>query len=202
MSQTTIDPTMFAGGRQPAGPEEKLWQGRPAMRAEIWTLLALVVLVWVGGKAIAGLDQAVAAAGRDMGMWSLAGGLPDLPITGQALLTWTAIVIAGYRILLVRTTSYVLTNQYFYAHRGILSRYHDQLEIHRVRDVETNVPVHYRVLGVGNVVIHSVDRSTPTVKLRAQTDAVELGQAVSRVARAEQERLGYREFEGTAGLSQ
>lgn len=198
--ETSISPDMIPGEPQRGPSEEQMqWQGRPALRAEIWVWLMLIAGCQLAGYLIERIDAQLIEMGiRVIPTGGL--GLPQFPITGAAALTWLAIGVAGWRVLSILMMRFELTDQYLYVHRGVLNRLHDQLELHRVRDVEVKEPIHVRVLGLGRIIVHSVDRTTPMLKIPAQRNAVTLGRGIYQAAKAEQQRLGYREFEGTASL--
>jgi hypothetical protein len=197
----SFDPGYLRGTPAPAGPEQLIWEGRPALRAELWAGVLLLLAGVVGQYALDRLDRAVMEMARSSGVPALVDGLPALVIAGDRLILLGLLAIAGWRVLRALTTRYRLSDQNLYVAVGILNRQHEQLELHRVRDVDVWAPLHQRVLGLAHVTLHSVDRTTPEVRLRAQPDGLGLRGALHQLVKAEQQRLGYREFEGTASLA-
>mgnify|MGYP006275950891 FL=1 len=195
MSHNNFDPAFLdTPGSQDMPPETMKWSGRPALRPEIWYVVIAAFLVWLALRLLDALMASLPA--------EIAGAFgPDkLPITPAAILIWGAVGLGIWRILVRLTTRYDLSDRNLYVRRGVLNRVHQQLELHRVRDVEVMEPLQLRVLGLGRVVVHSVDRTNPRTILAAQGDAPDLSQALYQLVKAEQDRVGYREFEGTASL--
>lgn len=198
----SVDPSLVSGypTEGEGEPEEAVWKGRPALRSEIWVWLGLAAVWWIAGGYMLDAASALERAGFRIGEMPLVGLVIDDAETLLNLLGLVAVGAAIWRILDRLLTGYELTTRYFYQRSGVLNRTHEQLELHRVRDVEVLEPIHLRVLGLGRVIVHSVDRTTPTVRVKAQSRAVVLGPAIYELVKQEQKRMGYREFEGTSSL--
>jgi len=54
--------------------------------------------------------------------------------------------------------------------RGILTRHQDNLELYRVRDYKVTEPFWLRLFGLGNLVVSSMDVSSPSLEIRAIRD--------------------------------
>ena len=74
---------------------------------------------------------------------------------------WCAYVVA--RNL---TTRYKLTNQRLTLRSGIVSQKVEEVEVYRIRDVSMEQEVMGRLLGFGDVVVHSSDASSPRIVLK------------------------------------
>jgi uncharacterized membrane protein YdbT with pleckstrin-like domain len=62
---------------------------------------------------------------------------------------------------------YELTEEVFREHYGILNRVSQELELYRVNDTMILKPFDLNVLGLGNIVMHTSDASTPVVTIQA-----------------------------------
>ncbi len=132
---------------------------------------------------------------------------PDLvylPGTRLALLLgliWAVCLIPLlYKLLVLKTMAYSLSTQRLEYTRGILHRRRDQLELVRIRDITSNRTLMDRLLGIGTVILDTVDRSHPEFRIQAQPNVYELSDWLHKLNAAERQRLGYREYEGTQGL--
>lgn len=64
-----------------------------------------------------------------------------------------------------RLVRYELNGQRLQISRGLLLKRVDNLELYRVRDLHLELPLIPRLLGVGNLVLHTIDQSNPKVSL-------------------------------------
>lgn len=132
---------------------------------------------------------------------------PDLVVLPGARLAlllgliWAVCLIPLlYKLLVLKTVTYSLTTQRLEYTRGILHRRRDQLELVRIRDITSNRTLMDRLLGIGTVILDTVDRSHPEFRIEAQPNVYGLSDWLHRLNAAERQRLGYREYEGTQGL--
>lgn len=72
----------------------------------------------------------------------------------------------GYAVVRNLTTRYKLTNQRLTLRSGLISQKVEQIEAFRIRDVTMEQEAIGRLLGFGDVVVHSSDASAPKVVLR------------------------------------
>lgn len=110
------------------------------------------------------------------------------------------LVVPLWRWLQLVTTSYDITTQRILYTKGILHRRRDQLEIHRIRDSQASLPLYQRLLGLGTLVLDTVDRSHPTFTIPYQPDIYRAKDWLYQLNMRERARLGYREIEGTQGI--
>lgn len=76
------------------------------------------------------------------------------------VLTLLTVGIYAAIIYLVRYyTRYRLTNQRLIKESGLLGRRIDEIELYRIRDTRLNQPLFQRLVGMGDVEVHSVDVS-------------------------------------------
>lgn len=71
----------------------------------------------------------------------------------------------GWVWLNLRYTHYVLTEKTLYTRTNWLSGDHDTLWVHLIRDVRAEMPLHLRIIGLGRVVVDSMDRTHPQLIL-------------------------------------
>ena len=113
-----------------------------------------------------------------------------------ACLLVVPIPIAIYRWLQTRTQVYTLTDQRLKTTRGILSKVTEDLELYRVRDTRLQQSLWQRLFGLGEVVLHTTDASTPEVHLRWLPDAEVLREKLRALVEARREAKGVRTLEG------
>lgn len=136
--------------RDPA-QEKEVWSGHPAWRAQgglwfVWLTLSMVAIFFAyrhGGRA----SSIVLVA------WIFAVG------AGAAILVREALIIMG--------TSYRLTTQRLFVHKGILRRTTDQIELLRVDDVRITQGIVDRLVNTGDVEILSSDETDESVILES-----------------------------------
>ncbi|MBM4107763.1 MAG: hypothetical protein FJ255_02955 [Phycisphaerae bacterium] len=143
-SEIDTDP---AGTPTPAGgPEETVWTGSPSLWSQFW---------WFAG---AGLLVVAAFA---------------LGIVGAFAGAWLAIPIAflvaggvvAFRVLLVRSRRYSLTNQRLRLESGLVARQVEEVELYRIIDTAADQGILQRLLRVGTVVVVSNDERNPQVSM-------------------------------------
>ena len=63
-------------------------------------------------------------------------------------------------------TCYRLSEDRIFCERGLLSIHEEEILLYRVRDLELRMSLGQRIFGVGSVVVHSSDKTMPTLELR------------------------------------
>lgn len=92
-----------------------------------------------------------------------------------------------------RATHYRVTNQRIVVETGILSRRMDQVDLYRIHDYVVERPLGQRLMGTGNLMLSTQDRSTPAIKLvRLSIDVVELYERLRTATENEKRRRGVR----------
>lgn len=82
------------------------------------------------------------------------------------------IFIALARYLQTKCKVYELTTERLKITQGVFSKVTDTLELYRVKDLETQQPFIYRLVGVENIHINTSDQSTPFVFVEAIPSSV------------------------------
>jgi uncharacterized membrane protein YdbT with pleckstrin-like domain len=73
--------------------------------------------------------------------------------------------------LKIRYTRYRLSNQRIVITRGIFSRTMETIELYRIKDLQYHASFWQRLVGIGNVVLVSSDKSNPNIGLIGFKDA-------------------------------
>lgn len=92
---------------------------------------------------------------------------------------------AIYRWLVIKCTAYTVTTQRLRISSGILTKHFDDMELYRVKDITVTQPIWLRMVGLGNISMHTSDATTPNLLLPAIKNSLE----VHDIIRAEVERL-------------
>lgn len=113
------------------------------------------------------------------------------------LLIWLVIPLfyAVWRWLAIRFTKFELTTERFRRISGILTRRTDELELYRVKDTELIEPFYLRMFSLGNVVMHTSDRTTPRLVIPAIPGAREVRERIRSQVEEVRKRRGVREFD-------
>ncbi|OGS72029.1 MAG: hypothetical protein A3F91_03680 [Flavobacteria bacterium RIFCSPLOWO2_12_FULL_35_11] len=77
------------------------------------------------------------------------------------------IPIAIWRWIQVKYTILTITNQRVIMSAGVFSRRTEEIELYRIRDVSVEEPFIFRMFGVGNIIIHSTDKTSPSAVFMA-----------------------------------
>jgi uncharacterized membrane protein YdbT with pleckstrin-like domain len=140
---------------------EIVWSQHPSIRAQAGGLISVGVLAlalaagwwWLPMLAVRlALPDAVAEAAGVVAAW--------MPL---ALLLPFAQVAKAW--IGSRLTRYDLTAERLMVSRGLVLKRVDNLELYRVRDLHLELPLIGRLFGVGNVILDTVDHTSPTVVL-------------------------------------
>lgn len=100
-----------------------------------------------------------------------------------------------WKYLEIRCTHYQLSAEQLTATHGVLNRLTDNLELYRIKDTQVFEPIWLRLMGLGNVCIHSSDKTTPILMVRAIPKPMDMASLVRRQVEAERVRKGVREFD-------
>jgi hypothetical protein len=71
----------------------------------------------------------------------------------------------------------------------------DELELYRVKDTELIEPFYLRIFALGNVVMHTSDRTTPRLVIPAIPDSREVRERIRGQVEAVRKRRGVRELD-------
>lgn len=90
-------------------------------------------------------------------------------------------------------THYKVTTRRVIVERGILSKRLEQVDAYRIKDYVVDRPFGQRLLGTGNLLLHTMDQTTPSLQLHGlRTDVVALYEQLRAAAEAERSRRGVR----------
>jgi uncharacterized membrane protein YdbT with pleckstrin-like domain len=99
------------------------------------------------------------------------------------------------RWIATRFHRYEITSERIKVTRGILSRHSSELELYRVRDYTLVEPFWLRLVGCGNIVLATSDRSTPQIVLHAVPHASDLKDQIRIHTEQMRQRRGVRDLE-------
>ena len=146
-----------------AAREETLWRGTPSPILLIGKLATLIVIL----VAIPLLAYFFASTVEDL---EKAGNLR----TAAWVITAIAAAVQLVNLLVswakLRSTMYVVTNQRVMIEQGIVSKTVNEIDLRYVDDSQFFQGLTDRLLGIGNVTLHSSDTNTPTYVLRSVRD--------------------------------
>ena len=92
-----------------------------------------------------------------------------------------------------RTTHYRITNQRVVVEKGFFSKTIEQIDLYRINDYTVDLPIGQRLVGTGNIVLESMDRSTPHLRLDGlATDVRELYERIRQATEIDKRRRGVR----------
>lgn len=163
----------------PPEPEETLvWRGTPSQWTNFGTYLFCLLLA-------AGIVAAylLAPPGPFERNPLILAGLA-VPLL-WALARWIAILCHRYEI----------TSERVKVTTGLLSRHSTELELYRVRDYSVVEPFWLRLVGCGNIVLATSDRTTPQIVLRAVPHAMRLKDQIRTHTERMRLRRGVRDLE-------
>ena len=105
------------------------------------------------------------------------------------------IPVAIWKWLDVRSQVYTLTSERLQLRAGLLSKRTDDLELYRVRDTTIEEPLVYRLVGAGNIVMTTSDRTHPTFVLPAVKQPRAIYEHVRRQVEAMRQQKRVREVD-------
>ncbi len=114
-----------------------------------------------------------------------------------SFLVWLVVpvFVALQRFLQLHFTRYRLTSERFEITTGVLSRRTEQLELYRVKDLTVEEPILLRMVGLGNVIVHSSDRSHPVLVLQGVKDCTMLRNQVRGLVEKRRDEKRVRELD-------
>lgn len=99
------------------------------------------------------------------------------------------------RPLLSLTTNYIITNERIRVISGLLGKDREDVELVRIQDIDQSQSVGERLLNIGDITIHSHDRSHPTIHLENVRNPQEVHETLRQavIAARKEHGLRYRE---------
>jgi len=117
--------------------------------------------------------------------------LGPIALAGLAL----PLILAFACWLGTRAHVYQVTTERVQETTGILSRHTSELELYRVRDYQVEEPFWLRLVGRGNIILSSADRTTSEFLLRAVPHAAVLKDKIRTHTETMRQRRGVRDIE-------
>jgi len=92
-----------------------------------------------------------------------------------------------------RTRHYRLTTKRVVVETGILNKRLEQVDLYRVSDYTVLRPISQRIMGTGNLVLRTLDQTSPEVTVsKIKTDVVVLYERIRAATEAEKRKRGVR----------
>jgi uncharacterized membrane protein YdbT with pleckstrin-like domain len=93
-------------------------------------------------------------------------------------------------------TRYRVTTRRIVIEVGLLSKRLEQVDLYRISDYTVERPFLQRIVGTGNLLLKTIDRTTPDVHLLGiKTDIVSLYERLRQATEADKRRRGVRVFD-------
>jgi uncharacterized membrane protein YdbT with pleckstrin-like domain len=145
--------------------EHILWQSRPShlinLSAYLFWLTTLLII-----SAVASIDYTPLSQTPYLGRLSslIAQIFAPWPILNTLYAIIAMIIL--YRFISVFAFRYQLSDERLICRNGLLNRQVDEIEIYRIKDFEVTLPLLMRLVGKGNVVLYTSDRTHPKFLLQ------------------------------------
>lgn len=133
--------------------ERVIYEGPSSQWANGWVFVKCCVvaviglITWVAASGIPGKDAAAAAA------WA-----------GQAVVV-LALIVAARAWWRVRFLIYRISTSRVEVERGCISKRIENLEMYRVTDIQLNIGLFERLVGVGSITLITTDKTTPRLTI-------------------------------------
>jgi len=104
-----------------------------------------------------------------------------------------------WRYLVVRCERYKLYEERLIVHKGVLNKIDDSIELYRIKDFTVSQPLFLRLVGAGNLILHTSDRTSPEIHLRAVKKAEDVRCKLRDVVEHIREKKRVREIDFADG---
>jgi membrane protein YdbS with pleckstrin-like domain len=162
---------MVFGPTGTPGPEQTLWEGRPALALVFGKLLGVVIRFVIlsvigyfaftlGLQTLSSLSTGAKSFVEQNEGWLELGIFVVLLIVILPSLTGLASAIAR-----IKNTHYKVTNQRVLIESGVLSRSLEEIDMRSIDDIEFQQTFLERIFGIGKVFIVSTDKVAPRLEL-------------------------------------
>ena len=91
--------------------------------------------------------------------------------------------------------NYKIEADQFIETTGILNRSESRLELFRVKDISTERPLLLRLFGLGKVILHTSDKSSPVVSLNGISKCLDFAEVLRCSVNDARRKHGVREFD-------
>jgi uncharacterized membrane protein YdbT with pleckstrin-like domain len=105
------------------------------------------------------------------------------------------IFIALWTYIVIRHHKYIVTTERIKITTGVFSRHHEEIELYRIKDFQLLEPFFLRMFGLGNILFHTSDKTTPNIILEAVSDAETLRDSIREHVEALREKKNVREVD-------
>jgi uncharacterized membrane protein YdbT with pleckstrin-like domain len=124
-----------------------------------------------------------------------------LPGVGSLLVAILTLgLYAVYAWIRTRGTHYKITSQRIVIESGVFSKRMEQVDLYRVVDYVVDRPFGQRVMGTGNLVLETMDKSTPEIRIEGlATNVMSLYERLRYATEQEKRRRGVRLFDVEKG---
>jgi uncharacterized membrane protein YdbT with pleckstrin-like domain len=120
--------------------------------------------------------------GHPAALRSFGGAFVALITLGIAWLVWA---------IKARSTTYRITSQRIVVETGIFGKKLEQVDLYRIVDYVVERPFLQRIMGTGNIIIETLDKTQPEVRVEGiRTDVVALYERLRQATEAEKRRRG------------
>ena len=99
------------------------------------------------------------------------------------------------RYLQTKNKVYELTTERLKTYDGVFNRVGDTLELYRVKDLETQQPFLYRIVGIENIQVNTSDTSSPLISIDAVHSVAGLPDKIRNQVEAIRAQKGVREID-------
>jgi membrane protein YdbS with pleckstrin-like domain len=163
-------PMVFAPGGAP-GPEETLWEGRPAIALVfgklVGVIIRLLIFLIIGYFAFTmGLPALASLSSGAKSFIEQNEGYFQLGIVAILLVAiFPSLLALGSAFARIKNTHYKVTNQRVLIETGVLSRSLEEIDMRSIDDIEFQQTFLERIFGIGKVYIVSTDKVAPRLEL-------------------------------------
>ena len=188
MSSQRIDETLKVlhitdGIMSSSSPEKVVWKASPSqlIAFNFYAVCVLIVIGLIGLSYFAFTQQ-----------WS---GIAYYPLYAIAIV----LLVAVGKYVLVRSTSYELSNERLIMQYGLLSRESEEIELYRVRDWSVSQPLLLRMAGQGHIIVQSHDSTAPTLTLAGIGKVNEVKDRLRKLVEAARDKKSVRHLDVDGG---
>lgn len=171
------------------------WSTRPSMRPIIPGII-IAMVIGLGGVAWS-LEIAIAFMRFTYSAMNIQWTTSEVPIIQKIVMALCVMPLAIVIFKVVQITSiiYELTDDRLLYHHGIFVRYHDEIELRRIRDFRIISPLGERLVGTGSITIISRDQTHPELIIGPIDNPSYVQDIIRRQVIEHQKATGYREIE-------
>lgn len=179
----------------PPALDDTSWAARPSKRPHFIGLFLTVAFGYFASQYIGPWFQAFIDSTADSITWNDKNILMVYRILQGVV--YIPVVFVVFRFIRAMATRYSIQDGRLIYDHGILVRRHDQIALQRVRDYRIISPIFQRMIGTGTIQLISRDETYPKLAIGPLTHPMEAKDVIRAAVLAQQESVGYREFEST-----